>query len=182
MTPSHGRAEWAARALEHHARGEVPDAPELERVVGRLEADHQRRLVDQRRSFEDGGQGVLGRPELLAREEEHREVVGERGGSRPVRKLDHHGDAALHVACAEADDGAVLEAAGQVVLGRDGVEVAGENDEGPAAANRVDQGLTVVEDRREADSAADVLGHSGLRARDGGDVDEGERPVGDPGG
>ena len=112
------------RALEDDARVEVAEAAELQRVVGRLEADHELRLVDEAGALEDAGQRVLGRAELLAREEEEREVVGELGLGRPAGELDHHREPALHVARAEADDGTVLDPAGQVALGGDGVGVA----------------------------------------------------------
>ena len=52
-------------------------------------------------------------------------------------ELEHHREAALHVARAESDDGAVLDPAGDVLLGRNGVVVAGEHDErrAPRAAD-----------------------------------------------
>ena len=84
--------------------------------------------------LEDAGQRVLGRAELLAREEEEREVVGELGLGGPAGELDHHCEPAFHVARAEADDGAVLDPARQVPLRRHGVGVAGEQDERLAAS------------------------------------------------
>ena len=59
-------------ALEDDARVQVAEAAELERVVGRLEADDELRLVDDAGALEHAGQRVLGRAELLAREEEER--------------------------------------------------------------------------------------------------------------
>ena len=50
------------------------------------------------------------------------------------RELDHDRDGALHVGGAEAVDGVGVAAAGTVVLRRDGVEVAGEQDERALAA------------------------------------------------
>ena len=135
--------------FEDDARVEVAEAAELERVVGRLEADHERRLVDHRRRLEDAGQRVLVRPELLAREEEQAEVVGELGVRRPARELDHHGEPALHVGRAEPVDSAVLDPAGQVAL-RGTVSVwPGEQHERLAGALGVEQRLAVVVDERQ---------------------------------
>ena len=64
--------------FEDDARVQISEAAELERVVGRLEAHDERRLVDERHRLEDARERVLGRAELLAREEQHREVVRER--------------------------------------------------------------------------------------------------------
>ena len=129
FTPSHGPRRVRGAALEDDARVEVAEAAELERVVGRLEADHERRLVDDRRRLEHGRQRVVVRAELLAREEEQPEVVRELGLGRPARELDHHREAALHVGRAEPVHGAVLDPAGQVPLRRHGVGVAGEQHE-----------------------------------------------------
>ncbi len=57
-------------ALEDDARIQVAETAELQRVVRRLEADDELRLVDEAGLLEDAGQGVLRRAELLAREEE----------------------------------------------------------------------------------------------------------------
>ena len=53
FTPEPRPRRVGRAALEDDARVEVAEAAELERVVGRLEADHERRLVDDRRRRED---------------------------------------------------------------------------------------------------------------------------------
>ena len=84
------------------------------------------------------GSGLL-RAELLAREEEQAQVVGELGLGRPARELDHHGEPALHVGRAEPVDRAVLDPAREVPLRGNGVRVAGEQHERPARALRVER-------------------------------------------
>ncbi len=95
FTPSHGRAEWAERPSKTTRALMLPQTAELKRVVGRLEADHERGLVDERRRLEHRGQRVHGRPELLAREEQQPEIEGELRAGRPGRELHHHCETAL---------------------------------------------------------------------------------------
>src|SRR5262249_45369970 len=140
--PGPGRVRGLA--LEGDAGDQIPEAAELERVVGRLEADDERGLVDSRGRVEQGGERIELRADLLAGEEEEAEVERELGVRGPAAELDHHREAALHVGGAEPVDGAVLDPPGQVPLRRHGVGVAGEEDERPAAAFRVEQRLAVV--------------------------------------
>ena len=127
FTPSQGRAECADAALEDDTRVEVAEAAELEGVVGRLEADDER--APRRRAARRAktpGSGFSAGPSSSRGKKSTAEVVRELGRRGPVGELDHHGEAALHVARAEADDGAVLDPAGQVRLRRDRVGVARE--------------------------------------------------------
>ncbi len=168
-------------AFEDDAGDEVPEAAELEGVVGRLEADHERGLVDDGRCLEDRRQRIFIRADFFAREEEQREVVVELGVGGPVRELDHHGEAALHVGRAEAVDGSVFDPAGQVVLRGDGVRVPGQEDERLAVPLCVEQRLAVVVDARQVDGAADVVVEHVLVVGGRGDVHERQRPVGEGG-
>ena len=138
FSPCQGRAECALSAPKHEARVDAAEAADLDRVVGRLEDDHEVGLEGQRRGAEDARQRALAQRQLLADEEEERGVVGERGPLLvdPARELDHHRDAALHVRRAEPDDPAVLEPAGDVALCRNRVEVPREEDERLAGARR----------------------------------------------
>ncbi len=70
--------------------------------------------------------------ELLAAEEHEPEVHGvTRGavGGAVDGEVDHHGERALHVGRTEAVDRLAGDVARQVVLGRNRVEMAGEQDE-----------------------------------------------------
>jgi len=168
-------------ALEDDARGEVAEAAELQRVVRRLQADHQLGLVHDGRRLEQRGQRVLVRPDLLAREEQQREVVGQLGLGRPAPELDHHGEPALHVARAQAVDGAVGQPAGEVSLLRHRVGVAREEDERLPVTLREQQRLAVVVGTLERNSRGDVPVHHLLVARRRGDVDQRKRAFGEHG-
>ena len=134
-------------SLEGDARVQVAEAAELQRVVGRLEADDERRLVDDRRALEHSGQRVVrrGRAPRAGRRGTRRRTRGRR--RRPsAASSTITASAALHVARAEADDVAVLDPPGQVALRRDRVGVPGEQHERPPGALREDERLAVVVD------------------------------------
>ena len=100
----------------------------------------------------------------------------------PAPELDHHGEPALHVGRPEAVDGAVLDPAGQVVLGRDGVGVACKQDERPAGALGVEEGLAVVVNEGEmVEGVPDVVVDEPLVVGRRGKVDEVERALGEGG-
>ena len=129
FTPSQGRAECAERPSKTTRAFRLPRQPSCRVLsVGSRQITSSASSTSGVRS-KTRGKRVLGRPELLAREEEEAEVVGEVRLRRPPGELDHHREAALHVARAQADDGAVLDATGQVSLGGDGVRVPGEQHE-----------------------------------------------------
>ena len=115
-------------------------------------------VVDARDAVEEVGQRALLRGQLLSRKEEEVEVerlaaiqVGPRPGD-----LDHHRDAALHVAGAEALDHAVAQASRDVVLRRNRVEMPGEDDERPVAAALAVPERLAVAPGRLADRALHV--------------------------
>ena len=179
--PEPGPRRVRRAPFEHDPGTDVPQAAELERVVGRLEADHECRLVDHRRRLEHGRQWVRLGPQLLAREEQadrgRTARLGARGG--PCSELHHHREPALHVARAAAVDGAVLDPAGHVPGDRDGVGVPGEQHERPAGPLRVHERLPVVVHERQRDVLLDVAVHLRLAPRGRRDVDERERPLGE---
>ena len=158
LTPSHGRAECAERPSKTTRALRLPRQPSCSVLsVGSRQITSCASSTSGARS-KTRGQRVLGRAELLAREEEQREVVGELGAVGPAGELDHHREAALHVARAEADDRAVLDPAGQVALRRDGVGVAGEQHERLARPLGVEQRLAVRERRCSSGTASCDVG------------------------
>jgi GTP-binding protein HflX len=108
-------------SVELHTRLEIPETTRVEDRVRRLE-DGRELDACERAARKDGWQRALLQRDLLPREEQ----VPSRN-ARP-RELEHHGNATLHVAGAEAMDGTVLDPARNVVLRRHRVEVPGEND------------------------------------------------------
>ena len=64
-----------ARPVERQARDDVPEAARVNLEIGRLEDDCQRRLVHGTRPGEERGEGVVLGRELLAPEEEQRQVA-----------------------------------------------------------------------------------------------------------
>ena len=171
-----GARRVGALAVERQRRVEVPEAARVDRVVGRLEHDDEVGLEHERRLGEDARERALLGWELLPHEEQEREVERRRRAGRPAGQLDHHGDSALHVARAEADHPAVLDPAGDVVLGGHGVEVAGEQDERRVRAlRREEERLVRAVDERKRHDAGDVLEEGRLLPARRGDVDQLER-------
>jgi GTP-binding protein HflX len=117
---------------------------------------------------EDGGQRTLGERHLLAGEEEV-----SRRGSR-AREFEHHGDAALHIARAEAVYRAVRDPARQVVLRRNRVDVTGEDDR--CRRRSPDDRLAVVVEGLAGQGAPHEVHDRSLAAAFRMDVDKLERP------
>ena len=135
----------------------------MEDRVRRLE--HDRELgPGEHAAREDGRQRALLERDLLAREED----VARR--SRGARELEHHRDAALHVARAEAVHGVVRDPAGEVLLRRHGVDVPGESDRRRGVSP--DDRLAVVVERLAGQEAPHELHRGALVAALRGDVDE----------
>ena len=174
----------AAPPVEGDARREVADAPGLDLEVGRLEQHREVGVANGVAAVEQGGEGVVRRRQLLAAEEEQGDV--DRPGIAPrqlAHELERDGDAALHVACAAPVDGAVLDAARDVLLGRHGVVVAREHEQRrlrPSFA-KPEERLVTREDlgiRRGNEAAQAVADHRLVQALRR-DVDELERPRGE---
>jgi len=166
--PRPGRVRALAVELDAHL--EVPETACVEDAVGRLEHDRETGVRDEA-GFEQRRQRALLERHLLAREEE---IPPWHTGPREV---EHHRDAALHVACAEPMDGAVLDAARKVALCRDGVDVAREHDRRRRIAPEHD--LTVVVERLTGKHAPDEVEDGRLVTALRRHVDELERQAGE---
>ena len=131
VLPLPGPRRVRALALEDELGVQVAEAAHVERRVRGLEDDGELGLERVRARREEGGKRALLLRQLLAWEEEERDVGGELRALlvEPARELDHHREPALHVARAEAVDEAVLDRAGDVPLRGNRVQVAGEEDE-----------------------------------------------------
>ncbi len=175
-----------ADAVKDDPRVQIAEAAGLDRVVGGLEQDRQLSLVHQPRAIEEVGQRAeLGRQLLFAEGEEG--DVDRRLGPVLVERpgeLEHHRQAALHVARSQPDHGAVLDPAGDVLLSGHRVVVAGEHDQRASGASRAgpDEGVVAfvlgLEGRR--DERTDVRSDLRLVAALGWDVHELERAGGKP--
>ena len=139
-----------ARPVERQSGDDVAEATGLQLEVGRLEDDRERRVPDRLRPREERGQRVVLRRQLLPAEEEEREIARRRLQVELTCHLERHREPTLHVACAEAVDGAVAHPPREVALCRDGVVVRCEDDEREAVPARGD-----VEERL----VAHVLGY-----------------------
>ena len=104
----------------------------MDGIGGRLQHDRQVRAVETGLAGEQRLQRALGGGHLLAPEEDIADV--DSGLELRERQLEHHCDAALHVAGAETLDAPVHATAGPVALSGDGVEMAGEQHQRPLAA------------------------------------------------
>jgi len=155
-----------ALAVELHSRLEVAETTRVENRVCRLE--HDRELgAAQDPAREHLWQRALLQRDLLPREED----VARRGLG--AGELEHDGDAALHVACAEAPDDAVLDAAREVALRRHRVDVAGEDERGGRVSP--DDRVPVVVDRLPWQKAPHELHRKRFTVALRRDVDELER-------
>src|SRR5206468_775380 len=95
-----------ALAGEDAPGDEAARAPGLDRLVGGLEQYRQLGFAEERARLEQARERIPLETDLLPREEQETRVDRRLGllGGEPARELDHHGDAALHVRRAEADD------------------------------------------------------------------------------
>ena len=127
-----------ALAEELHPGLQVSQAAGVEDRVRRLEHDRER-SVGQHAAREDARHRALVNRDLLACEEDV---------ARPsciTSELEHHRDTAFHIARTEAVNGAVGDRTGDVPLGRDRVDMTGQNDGRSGVAP--DDRLTVVVER-----------------------------------
>ena len=183
--PRPGR--MGADSTERERCIEVAEAAGLDRVVRGLEHDGEIRLAQVGTGGEDPGQRALGDRQLLAREEEQADVELAVGAVavEPARELEHDCEPALHVSGAQAHHPAVLDPAWEVVLGRNRVQVAHEQDLGASRASlrRVVEAFTVgvsLQERSARHRVDDQLGQTCLVATHRRHVDEGKRTVGEP--
>ena len=162
--PRPGRVR--ALAVELDAGLQVPDATGVEDRVRGLEHDCELGPREDA-AREGGGQRALFERHLFACEED----VARRH-ARPC-ELEHHGDAALHVAGAEAVHGSVGDPAGKVLLRRHRIDVAGEGHRRRSVTP--DDCLAVVVKGLAWQEAPHELHRRTLTAALGGSVDELER-------
>jgi hypothetical protein len=133
-------------------------APELEPVVGGLEANGEVLGGELGILGQDGAELVLDEGALLAGVEHEREVAregGERGG---LDEVDHRGEAGLHVGGAGGVEAVALDAGRAIVGGADDVQVTGEGDAGAArsAGDGDDDGIAVAADGRRQRQAREA--------------------------
>ena len=172
-----------ALAAEDERRVEVAEAAGLDRVVGRLEHDASAASSTSRRSREERGERALLGRQLLAREEQKADVDAQLGRVSAAQRASSSITASppfMSLAPRPMHQPSSIRP-GQVVLRRDGVEVAGEQDERPpgCAPSRRRSRLAVVERARLArgTAARDVLGERRLVPARRRDVDELERAL-----
>ncbi len=158
--------------MEVDSRLEVPETPCVEDAVRWLKHDRELDSLEHA-AGKDAGQRAFLERHLLAREEDV-------PGREPrARELEHHRDAALHVARTEAVHRAAIDAPRNVALRRHRVEMPGERDRGARIAP--DDRLAVVVERRAGEEGADELHRLALVTALGGRVDELEREGGEIG-
>ncbi len=119
-----------APAVERQPRDDVAQAAGVHDTVGRLEQYRERGLVHEVGGHEEGGERIVLDGQLLAAEQDQRDIGARARVLREVpHELERDRDAALHVARAEPMNRAVLDPAREVVLCRHRVVVPGEDDE-----------------------------------------------------
>ncbi len=127
------RKPWAcrvaARPAERESRDDVAETAGLQLEIGGLEDDGERRLVDRLGHGEERGQRVVLGRQLLAAEEEEREIARRRLQVQTSRQLERDRETTLHVGGAEAVYLAVAHPPWEVALRRDRVVVGGEEDQ-----------------------------------------------------
>ena len=119
-----------AHAAERETRGQMSETACVHLSVGRLEQQGERRLADGARAREERGERVVLRGELLAPEEEQRDVV--RAGGAEARSRTSSSATATPLFMSLAPTPCTAPSAmlpGQVALGGDGVVVPREDDE-----------------------------------------------------
>ena len=125
LTPFQLRALWERSPGGADVDAQRALAARLDGGVAGLHQDREVGLQQVRVALGELAQPVVDRVDLLGLVEDEGQVavrLGHVGG-----ELEHHRVAALHVAGAEAVQDAVLEARGQVVVERHGVEVTGDD-------------------------------------------------------
>ena len=156
-----------ALAVKLHARLQVSQAAGVEDRVGRLEHDGELHAAEHA-AREDTRQWALVDRNLLAGEED------EPPGCAVARELEHHRDAALHVARAQPVNGVAVDPAGDVPLGGHRVDMPRECNRRVAASP--DDRLAVVVERLPGQEASHERHRGGLPAALRGGVHELERP------
>jgi GTPase len=172
VPPGPGSRRMGALPVEIDARLDVPEAARMEYRVRRLEHDGEPGSFEHT-AREDRRQRALVEGDLLPGEED----VARRRACQ--RELEHHRHAALHVACAEAVHDAVDDPSGEVLLGRHGVDVAGESDFGRSVSPH--DRIAVVVERLARQEAPHELHRRLLAAALRRDVDELQRSCGEVG-
>ena len=163
--------------MEDEPRDDVPETARLDRSVGRLEDDRERDPGKRSGGGEERGEGVLIVRELLPAEEEEADVESLCRRLREIPdELERDREPALHVARTEPVDGAAVDPAGSVSLSRNGVVVAGEDDERGVRAELGEEEERVVRRRfgtkRSRDEPEQMLLDHRLVPTLGRDVDE----------
>ena len=184
LSASHGRAECPLRPRNVHVALTFPRQPDWRALaVGSTTA---RSAVPRPGSRSSSGCRALRATGSSSRPKK----TNPRSSASPAvplaarsitAQLHHHGQRALHVHRAEAVDDAVLDAARDVVLRGNGVDVPGQQREGALAAlgdAGQDERVARVAHRDAGvpQDGQDVGSQGCLPARLGGDVDELERP------
>ena len=147
-----GAGRMGAPALERERRVHRSAAAELEREVGRLQAEGERGAAQVRPLLQDGAQTVLRDRPLFPIVEEQGELERQRGAIDPQPELDHHGQRTLHVAGAAAVHAAFFAAGREVAfLQRDCIEMASQQQRRPRTRH-------LSADHRVADALATGLG------------------------
>jgi len=167
-----------ASPLEPKSCVDVPNAPELDRVVGGLQDDHQRRVVDEPLGEEAWQRAVLDGDLLPGEEEERRIGCQRRSLARdPTRQLHHHREPTLHVARTEADHPSALEPTRKVAVRGHRVQMTGEENDGQVGALVPEEERVVfVVAKRQGNQGLHEPGELALVPRLGRHVHELERP------
>ena len=180
-----GTRRVPAAAVEREPRDDVAEAAGVHDAVGRLEQDRERGLVHELGALEERGERIVLDGQLLAAEEEERDVGARARALREVaHELERDRDAALHVARAEPVHRAVLDPAREVLLRRDRVVVPGEDDErhlrrAAPSAKRKTSSPAYSHVRASGHEREQVLADRVLVAALRGDVHELERACGE---
>ena len=173
----------AARPPESQTRDDVAEASGLELEVGWLQHDRERRLVNRLGARKEGGERVVVRGQLLAAEDEQREIAARSSQLDVSCDLERDGEASLHVARAEAVHVSVGDPSGEIPLRRNGVVVRGEDDQRAAGAPRRGEEVRLVArvlgDPARRDEGEHVLADSRLVTALRRNVHELERPRGE---
>ena len=146
------REPWArsvpTRSVKGQLGDDVPETARVDREVGRLEYDGESRLVHERRTVEQRREGVVLGGELLATEEEERDVARtcsqDRSRARARARLRARPSCRLHPSPWTKPS---VDPPGEVVLRGHGVVVRGEDDqrEPEPSLGREQEGLVARE-------------------------------------